>query len=41
MCFALLAWFAWAELLAGILKTGTTKVCKECKTLSRLGLDCV
>jgi len=32
------AWFAWAELLAGI---ATTTTGKACKTLGRLGLDYV
>jgi len=41
MCFALFAWFAWAKLLAGIAKTATGKACNECKTLGRLGPDCV
>jgi len=40
MCFALTAWFAWTELLAGIAKTTTGKACNECKTLGRLGLVC-
>jgi len=38
MCFALFAWFARAELLAGIAKTATGKACNECKTFSQLGL---
>jgi len=40
MCFALLAWFASAELLAGIAMTATGKACNECKALARLGLCC-
>jgi len=39
--FVLIAWFAQAELLVGIAKTATGKACNECKTLGRLGLDCV
>jgi len=34
MSFALFAWFAWAALLAGIVKAATGKACNECKTLS-------
>jgi len=41
MCFALFAWFPWAELLAGIAKTAAGEASKECKTLGWLGLDCV
>jgi len=41
MCFVLFARFARGGLLAGIVETGTDKVCNECKTLGRLGLDCV
>jgi len=41
MCFALLAWFAQAALLAGIAKTATGKACNECETLGHLGLVCV
>ena len=41
MCFALFAWFARGELLAGIAKTATGKACDECKTLGRLELVCV
>jgi len=36
--FALFAWFARAELLAGIAKTVTGKACKECKTHGQLEL---
>jgi len=38
MCFALLAWFIRAALLAGIATTATDKACNECKTLGQLGL---
>jgi len=41
LCVLCSAWFAWAELLAGIAKTATGKACNECKTLGQLGLDCV
>jgi len=41
MCFALFAWFARGGLLAGMAKTATDKACNECKTLDRLGMDCV
>jgi len=41
MCFALFAWLARADLFAGIAKTTTGKACNECKTLGRLGRDCV
>jgi len=40
-CFTLFTWFAWATLLAGIVKTATGKACNECKTLGQLGLVCV
>jgi len=40
-CFALFAWFARAELLAGIAKTATGKTFNEYKALGRLELDCV
>jgi len=39
--FVLFVWFMQAELLAGIAKTTTGKACNECKTLGRMGLDCV
>jgi len=38
MCFALLSWFARAELLADIANIPTGKAGNECKTLGRLGL---
>jgi len=41
ICFVLFVWFAWAELLAGIIKAETGKAYNECKTLGRLELDCV
>jgi len=41
MCFTLFAWFAWADLLAGITKTATAKTRNECKTLRQLDRDCV
>jgi len=31
VCFVLVAWFALAALLDGIVKTATDKACKECK----------
>jgi len=37
MCFAFFAWYARAELLAGIAKSATGKACNECNTLGRLG----
>jgi len=33
VCFVLIVWFAWADLLAGIAKTATVKACNKCKTL--------
>jgi len=41
MCFALLAWFAWAALLAGISKAAAGKIWNECKAPGQLGLVCV
>jgi len=41
MRFALFAWFAWAALLTGIVKTATDKACNECKTLGQLRMVCV
>jgi len=40
LCFALFAWFARAELLAGIVKAATGKACNECKAFGQLGLVC-
>jgi len=43
LCVALIAWFAWAALLAGITVSATSKgkACNECKTLGQLGVVCV
>jgi len=41
VCFALIVWFAWTGLLAGITKTVTGKACNACETVGRLGLNCV
>jgi len=41
MCFALLAWFARAALLARIAKTATRKACNDRKGLGPLRLDSV
>jgi len=40
MCFAFFVWIAQAALLAGIVKTATSKAYNECKTLGQLGLVC-